>query len=810
MAAEHPAWSSATVHISLPGQVQFWALRGKRAREATLAEIIESARDPVAHRLARSRQLRRFVLPALLVLAIAVGAIGSSYYAQRANRLGARDIAQNYIDVIAARVRTRVDLYLDPAVEAASVLAAAMRSDTLERANLRVFDRISRKYLEAHSYFANVYIGASDGGFVMTSRAPDGNWSRKTVTQLGDQRIVRLEKVDRDGKILEARDDPADPYDPRTRPWYKGAAASPKPFWTPVYRFFSDKSLGLTVAESRSSETDGTLVAGIDIRLTDIEQFLNGLDLGKSGIAMIIDEDGAFIAAPERALAQLPNGADRLKIGDVDDPLLNEIYSRFLIERDYRGLVPLDDSWYMVSFSSLAKTVGRNWWLIFVIPESDFISFVETSNRYTMGAAVAVSVLGCALLAMVVYQSIKAERVARALERDRAGFERAERAYGDLSRAVESAARGSGAIHSATELAAQVTGARRVGVWRLKREGLRLECLDIYDAEARSHGDAPVVEARDFPGYFEVLLSGQPAGLVAPGDPLAKRVGCLSLHSEAVVTSGSVEGAVWIEDPGALSPPMVNPIVFGNTMASLLASAVAERDDAAPVRGPVQKLEFGTARLEASEADALSPVEERRAGAIRRGLGRRGIDASEIAPVTFPALAVATVHFHDPIALGAHAQDGDETLFHKVVTACGRAENGAVVGHFHLSGQSLILADDGAGDPGRAAERVADVALKLHDAINVAAGQQRGFGFAIGIDLGPAFGAGIGGDGALNLWGEAPDVSASLAAAARDRTIEASEAVYNLLRERYQFRRRGAFFLADVGEVGVYLLRGRQ
>jgi hypothetical protein len=48
-----------------------------------------------------------------------------------------------------------------------------------------------------------------------------------------------------------------------------------------------------------------------------------------------------------------------------------------------------------------------------------------------------------------------------------------------------------------------------------------------------------------------------------------------------------------------------------------------------------------------------------------------------------------------------------------------------------------------------------------------------------------------------------------MAATARRGSIQASESAYEELRERFVFRRRGAFYVAPVGEMTTFVLAGR-
>ena len=111
----------------------------------------------------------------------------------------------------------------------------------------------------------------------------------------------------------------------------------------------------------------------------------------------------------------------------------------------------------------------------------------------------------------------------------------------------------------------------------------------------------------------------------------------------------------------------------------------------------------------------------------------------------------------------------------------------------------------------RAAATLAEVALALQDECARGFAQAGGrLDYAIGLDTGTVIGCAVGfGQTAYNVWGDAVRVAASLAASAQPGTIQVSEAAYEQLRDRFVFRRRGGFYLEQVGEMTTYVLRGR-
>ncbi len=783
-----------------------------------MAEIVESGRDPQAARQALLRRLRRLLLPTLIVAAIVAGAVGSAWLSWRTTAEGARGVARAYVEAVDLRVRERVAGYFSPAEKAAEVIAASLRSADLGRWGPRQFDRVSRSYLRAYPQLLNIYVGAEDGSFMMTTRGEAGGYTRKLVRFEEGVRRVAVERLGPNGEVLESSETPDDPYDPRTRPWYSAALASDRPYWTPIYRFFTADSLGFTVAQKVEGEVAG--VVGVDLLLRDLESFLDGLPLGDGGVAFVIDGDGRFVAPPP--VGRRPDEAAPAGIEDVESPELKAVYDRFRIEKDFRGQFEVMGEWRLVSFSSLELSLGRDWWLIFSIPETALVGFVERAMRWSLLASVIVAVLSAALLAVVGIQARQAERRMARLDLDNARLRDAEDAYAELAR-VAVGAEPLRALRAATEIAARATGARRVGIWRLEAAGERLVCLDRFDAGAGGHAAGDQIEARRCPAAFERMERAQPFALfaaeaetdAAAGEIAAhylEEAGAEALIAAPVAAAGRLAGWVWIEDSGERSEPTVDASAFAEAMAGLVAAqlprARAEAGGAAEAEAEGGRLPEGVAE------GGLAPLADRRRAARSRAFAERGL-AADAGGGVLDGVAVAVVEFHDGPALAAPVGPGGATILDRAVAvACGPEGGEPPVAYARLEGRRLILADDGEGDPARAAERVAGLALDLQEAVLAAsralgrrAGRRRLL--SIGLDLGEAFAARVGPDGAFNLWGGAVDLAASLAASGEERVL-ATESAARAARAAFASQRRGGFYAAGIGEIDVHLVQARR
>jgi adenylate cyclase len=110
-----------------------------------------------------------------------------------------------------------------------------------------------------------------------------------------------------------------------------------------------------------------------------------------------------------------------------------------------------------------------------------------------------------------------------------------------------------------------------------------------------------------------------------------------------------------------------------------------------------------------------------------------------------------------------------------------------------------------------AAAAIADMALTVRDrCVALFEETERSHGFQIGIDCSLAIGGAVGNEPRVfNLWGDAVHVATSMAASAMPGTVQATEAVYQRLREDFLFRPRGSFHLPHVGDARTFVLAGR-
>ncbi len=241
------------------------------------------------------------VLAGMILLTAGV-LTATSYLSTRSTLL---DFSRGLIGQNAEVVREQVDGFLEPAKSAAALTLELVDSGMVDVDETAEVERYFFNFLSVQPTVAMLNYGDRSGNFVMVKRQPDKSLSTKIIAIDPDGvRTVRWRHRDPGGSLSPPREvvrEDDDPYDPRTRPWYVGAAESRGLYWTGVYVFHSDKQPGVTAAVPRL-DADGNVlgVLAVDIGLAQMSAFLRErIRVGESGQAFLLDEKSQLIAVKD-------------------------------------------------------------------------------------------------------------------------------------------------------------------------------------------------------------------------------------------------------------------------------------------------------------------------------------------------------------------------------------------------------------------------------------------------------------------------------------------------------------------------------
>lgn len=335
-----------------------------------------------------------------------------SYFSTRGSLLA---FSKDLIDQNARVVSEQVRGYLGPARTAAELTLALVRRGLLQT---REFDRLEEyffDFLRVHPSIAMLNYGDTRGNFVMVKRQPDGSLSTKSIRVDGPRTVTWRHRnpgaaLD---QVRETVSTPEDPYDARTRAWYKGAEATEGVSWTGVYVFHSDGLPGVTASIAHKA-TDGALlgVLSVDVGLVDLSVFLaRNIRVGESGEAFLLDETGQIIAVRNKDDLVTPDEAGGRRLRTLArSPLpavaalagkpavvryLGEVFANPDLKLTIRYQVDGVD--WVCTLRSIEVGAGRSWVAGVLAREDEFLASAREANRRSLILALALA--GLALIA---------------------------------------------------------------------------------------------------------------------------------------------------------------------------------------------------------------------------------------------------------------------------------------------------------------------------------------------------------------------------------------------------------------------------
>ncbi len=312
-------------------------------------------------------------------------------------RLLAEESAQERFEALAQRVTAEFQSKLDTGLALAQTMAAADPQWLLGRPGERYGESLLPLWsaaLDLHPHLYGLYYGLDDSRFlqmiavrqdpriIASLQAPTGTHRsvRRILQSAEGGRIEHWRHFDIRGSLLAETTAPTT-YDPTGRGWYRDAQTRTEAVVSPAYAFASTQAPGITTATPLDA-TGG--VFGVDLTLTSLQDFLDGLSLTDHGAAAILDRDRRVLGWSGRGTHAADVGLQALMpLHEAADPIWREA-ARLSEELNERasGLLPLAGQPYAVARRPIEPLPGTVFQLLLFAPQSDFTAgAIQTRNR---------------------------------------------------------------------------------------------------------------------------------------------------------------------------------------------------------------------------------------------------------------------------------------------------------------------------------------------------------------------------------------------------------------------------------------------
>ena len=286
----------------------------------------------------------RIFLSLTLIIVIVIPGTGYFCYIQ------ARKVAvaqmQQYALGTAAQISKRVESFLSQHTYNVRLIKSLFENNLIDHMDDRQILRYLHLIRKDHPEFVNINFGDETGRFLM---AP--------------AQIPEVHKT----------------FDPRVRPWYRGAIKTHGAHWTNVYLFASTQKPGMTVSVPiYGNNGELKAVCGIDIDISSISRFLRGIKIGQQGFAYIFEnKQGRVIAHP--SLVQLPWDTYHT---DLLRTCLNDLNSK----NQTFGMSSFQGDQFFTAYTDYPS---NNWTVGVTLPVSDFLENVKAIRNAIVTLVVA-------------------------------------------------------------------------------------------------------------------------------------------------------------------------------------------------------------------------------------------------------------------------------------------------------------------------------------------------------------------------------------------------------------------------------------
>lgn len=360
------------------------------------------------------------------VVTVAVVLVSQRFATARALTEHTQELLRNVVD----ETRENAAAFLSQTQDSVSITAGVLQSGILSLERPESLERYLLEQLKVIPQMDAVFYGDIVGDFIFSKKTddPDGAFVSKFIRNRREADRVTL--VHRDAMLLETSRslNPDDPYDPRQRQWYQLAAASDIPAWSAPYVFYTSKRPGLTVARAVRGDGGRLLgVVGADIELSALSHFLRTQQIGDSGAAFIVYNNGDVIAHPDQTepAPVAPGQSLHLKKAADFDPATRlaaeRLHDRFpdLVALNHPVLdhFDLDARRYTSLFVPFLDNGETRWVMGAFAPDDEMALSIRKGLRESVILGVAMAVLSITLaliLALLLFRPINAlQRQAR-------------------------------------------------------------------------------------------------------------------------------------------------------------------------------------------------------------------------------------------------------------------------------------------------------------------------------------------------------------------------------------------------------------
>ena len=335
-----------------------------------------------------------FVFTSLIVTTVLI-ITAFIYFKNKASTL---ELVKDSFQQQAEAVTQKTDNYLKAARFTTEIATGVFNSSNMKLGLKTEQAAYLLKIIMTQKQIAFCYFGDEQGNFLQAGMIGDDIYI-KHISRIDEKAYTVFDYYDKDSKVIKQESFADSKYDPRARPWYIGAKAAGKTFWTEPYIFFENGKPGITVScpvYNQDKSIKGVMAA--DITLDGLSEFIRKADICKSGIAFMVDEKNLLLAFsdPNRMVTAESGRIRRLTPEELNIPQVTDAVRKYKDNGNRLFLYDTDNTSYLAYFALFPKEFGKAWRFVFVAPEDVFLGPMKNTLRMTLLLSLAVMLIAVA------------------------------------------------------------------------------------------------------------------------------------------------------------------------------------------------------------------------------------------------------------------------------------------------------------------------------------------------------------------------------------------------------------------------------
>jgi len=331
------------------------------------------------------------VVPFVLQIFAAVGLVG--YFSLRNGQKAINDLAIQLQTEVSSRIDQHLDTYLATPHQINQINADAVKQGLL---NLQDFKGVGHYFWKQIQVLnvtylslvlptgefagAGYYRDLSHAGIdEVTARHKGKNYTYATDSEGNRTKLTRIED-----------------YDSLAEDAYQAPVKAGKPVWSKVYQWNDAPDIISIAANYPLYNETHTLIGvlSIDLRLSQISDFLRQLKISPSAKTFILERNGLLVAssATEPPYTIVNKEAKRLKAVDSQDALIRATSRNLVahfgdlnkIKTSHHLELTLNGQRQFAQVTPWKDKYGLDWLIVVAVPESDFMAQINANTHTTV------------------------------------------------------------------------------------------------------------------------------------------------------------------------------------------------------------------------------------------------------------------------------------------------------------------------------------------------------------------------------------------------------------------------------------------